>query len=149
MRFKNFYFALLILFSFFIIETSANADIKTNYIIIIDPQYGGKDLGPKNSAKGLYAKEFTLNIATQLGKLIKNNTNHKIIYTRNSDKYVSFEKRIDIINKSIGDILISFGMIQYENIDLKGIMLINSIFRLILHIRYNSTRYCNERNSHL
>ncbi|MCX6825661.1 MAG: N-acetylmuramoyl-L-alanine amidase [candidate division Zixibacteria bacterium] len=74
--------------------------------IIIDPGHGGSDygaIGPKQSEE----KEITLDIARRLTRLIRNDKSFEVSMTREEDGYVSLDQRVNIANKSKGDIFVS------------------------------------------
>ena len=74
--------------------------------IVIDPGHGGKDTG----ALGKLTTEKALNLAVALkfGNYIKENLpDVKVIYTRNTDKFVELSERADIANRNNADVFIS------------------------------------------
>ena len=92
--------ALLVL-AFVFIPHDANA-----FTIVIDPGHGGKDYG----ALGVKAREkdINLSVALLLGDMIKNELNNtKVVYTRNTDKFLSLRERANIANNASGDLFIS------------------------------------------
>lgn len=86
---------------------------KKPYIVCIDPGHGAWDYGaisPNNTAE----KDITLAIALKLGKLLEEDGNFKVIYTRASDNMDwietandSLKERIKISKISNADIFIS------------------------------------------
>ena len=86
-------------------EVSDALRIKT---VVIDPGHGGKDPGALSTNKKYREKDITLSVALKLGNLIKAKyPNVKVIYTRNTDKYVELSKRAEIANKNKADLFIS------------------------------------------
>ena len=75
--------------------------------IVIDPGHGGKDPGTFNSRLGLYEKRITLDLASRLKNLFKQNSKYEIILTRESDRYISLEERTAIANSNKSDLFIS------------------------------------------
>ena len=74
--------------------------------IVIDAGHGGRDTG----ALGKNSKEKNLNLAVALkfGNYIKENLpDVKVIYTRNTDKFVELSERADIANRNNADLFIS------------------------------------------
>jgi N-acetylmuramoyl-L-alanine amidase/type II secretory pathway predicted ATPase ExeA len=75
--------------------------------IVIDPGHGGHDTGTIG-AHGLLEKDVCLDVAMRLGQLIKKRLpNAEVIYTRDSDRYVSLEERTAIANQGKADLFIS------------------------------------------
>src|SRR5690606_3210601 len=78
----------------------------SQFTVVIDPGHGGKDPG----ALGSVAKEkdIVLSVGLKLGKLIEqNHPDVKVIYTRDSDRFVELNKRAEIANKAHADLFIS------------------------------------------
>lgn len=76
------------------------------YTLVIDPGHGGKDPG----AIGRISKEKNINLAValQLGKLVEQNMpGVKVIYTRQTDKFVALDERANIANRAKADLFIS------------------------------------------
>jgi N-acetylmuramoyl-L-alanine amidase/type II secretory pathway predicted ATPase ExeA len=75
--------------------------------IVIDPGHGGRDTGTIGP-HGLLEKDVCLDVALRLGQLIKKRLpNAEVIYTRDSDRYVSLEERTAIANQGKADLFIS------------------------------------------
>ena len=86
-------------------EVSDALRIKT---VVIDPGHGGKDPGALSTNKKYREKDITLSVALKLGNLIKAKYPQvKVVYTRNTDKYVELSKRAEIANKNKADLFIS------------------------------------------
>ena len=76
------------------------------FTVVLDPGHGGKDPGAVGK-KG-QEKNINLNVALAVGKMI--NEKHpdvKVVYTRQTDKYVTLQERPNIANDADGDIFIS------------------------------------------
>lgn len=76
------------------------------FIVVIDAGHGGKDFG----ALGVTAREkdINLSVAKLLGDMINKNIDGvKVVYTRNSDTFLSLQKRAQIANDAHGDMFIS------------------------------------------
>ena len=104
-----------------------------DFVVVIDAGHGGKDGG----AVGTYAKEkdITLNVAKLLGAKISNECeNIKVVYTRDTDKYLTLQQRANIANRAKGDLFIS---IHVNSVDLNSPGRTNvagsSVFTLGLH----------------
>lgn len=84
------------------LTTAASRD----FVLVIDPGHGGKDYG----AIGKITNEKTINlkVAKLLGdKITEVYDDVKIVYTRNSDKFISLKERANMANRSKGDLFIS------------------------------------------
>ncbi len=90
----------------FIKETrigDANYRIKK---VVIDPGHGGKD--PGCSGTGTREKEIALSIGLQLGRTLQQfYPNVEFIYTRQSDVFVTLDRRAQIANEVDADLFIS------------------------------------------
>jgi len=76
-------------------------------VIALDAGHGGKDVGAIG-ASGSYEKDITLSIVKKVGKLIEENwKNVKVIYTRDSDKFVELDERGKIANRNQAKLFIS------------------------------------------
>jgi len=76
------------------------------FTVVIDPGHGGRDPG----ALGATAKEKNINLAValNLGRHISDNHKDvKVVYTRNTDKFVELDERANIANRNKADLFIS------------------------------------------
>ncbi len=79
---------------------------KTKFTVVIDPGHGGKDPGAVGSKSR--EKDIVLSVGKKLGDLIaKNHPDVKIVYTRNTDKFVALNQRAVIANNAHADLFIS------------------------------------------
>lgn len=75
-------------------------------IFAVDPQYGGSSTGATGPT-GLKAKDVNLRVATVLRNNLVEYGGAQVVMTRDADTYVSTTKRIEIINNSNAERLIS------------------------------------------
>jgi N-acetylmuramoyl-L-alanine amidase len=76
-------------------------------VIVIDAGHGGKDAGAIG-VNGVKEKDINLAIALKLGKLIEENMKDvKVVYTRETDKFIDLYKRGKIANENNGKLFIS------------------------------------------
>lgn len=74
--------------------------------IVIDAGHGGYDTGAMGM-QGLMEKEITLAVATEVGRLLKAETDLTIYLTRQEDKELTTPDRVGIANEVNGDLLLS------------------------------------------
>lgn len=87
------------------LESTENPDVSIRKIVI-DPGHGGRD--PGCSGHGSQEKHLALNIALMVGQTISAyHPDIEVIYTRDSDVFVSLNRRAEIANKSKADLFIS------------------------------------------
>jgi N-acetylmuramoyl-L-alanine amidase len=76
-------------------------------IIVLDAGHGGKDPGTIG-VTGVYEKNVALAVALKLGTLIQKNLKGvKVVYTRNTDKFIELYRRGQIANESGGKLFVS------------------------------------------
>ena len=91
--------------------------------IIIDPGHGGKDPGAVGNHKH-YEKKIVLKLALMLKKELKTALPKiDILLTRETDKFISLEKRTAFANSKKGDLFISLHCNALENTKVRGICL--------------------------
>jgi len=73
--------------------------------VVIDAGHGGKDPGRPNK-NGILEKDIVLNIALNLGKKLEKDGN-EVIYTRDSDVFLTLRQRARIANDADADLFIS------------------------------------------
>jgi len=76
-------------------------------VIVLDAGHGGKDAGAIGIT-GAKEKDINLAITLELGKLIESKMDSiKVVYTRDSDKFVELHERGKIANRNKGKLFIS------------------------------------------
>lgn len=100
---------VVLLFSFFllcpVLLASDQFALKT---LVLDPGHGGKDPGAVSKDGKTLEKNFTLDIALKLEKLIKQAYPElKVILTRRDDRFISLDERAQIANRNNADLFIS------------------------------------------
>jgi N-acetylmuramoyl-L-alanine amidase len=76
------------------------------FTIVIDPGHGGRDTGTIGPA-GLKEKDLVLDVARQLGKMLRTRLGARVILTRTTDQFLSLEKRSEIANRAGADLFLS------------------------------------------
>jgi N-acetylmuramoyl-L-alanine amidase len=74
--------------------------------VVIDPGHGGHDQGTQGP-KGLVEKELVLDVALRVGKLIEEQMNAEVIYTRSEDTFIPLEGRTALANEKKADLFLS------------------------------------------
>ncbi len=97
---------LILAFSVFT-NAFASSDL-TLRTVVIDAGHGGKDPGAVSKDGKTREKDFTLDIAQRLEKLIqKNCPDVKTVLTRDDDTFISLDRRAEIANQCAADLFIS------------------------------------------
>ena len=86
--------------------------------VIIDAGHGGPDEG--GSIDGIDEKDIALQLAIALGKALET-TPLKIVYTRDTDRYLSLSKRVALAKKHPNGILISLHANTAESPGMRGV----------------------------
>ncbi|MCU0431562.1 MAG: N-acetylmuramoyl-L-alanine amidase [Cytophagaceae bacterium] len=102
-RYSLFFFTIILLCQSFGPARDLKYKVRT---VVIDAGHGGKDPGCKGQSK--QEKQVTLQVALELGKLIKKNyPDVRVLYTRMSDNFVELHERAAIANRNNADLFIS------------------------------------------
>lgn len=100
--FKAFLIAITLLISS---SSPLPTDFKVD-VVVIDAGHGGHDSGTQGSSSK--EKDVVLKIALKLGAYIKENIKDvKVIYTRETDKFIDLSERANIANRNHADVFIS------------------------------------------
>ena len=104
-------------------EPDTNTNVSGQKVIVIDPGHGGDDPGAVgyNSAGKAVAYESHINLAIALlvGEKLEN-SGVKVIYTRNTDKYISLQERSEIANNIGCDFFVSIHCNSIEKGSING-----------------------------
>jgi len=95
------------IFSFFSTVLFPTSVFAAPWIIAIDPGHGGKDPGAVGRNLGIYEKNVTLSIASELKALLDKDPNFRAVLTRNGDYYISVPERSEIARKFKANYLVS------------------------------------------
>jgi len=76
-----------------------------SFTVVLDAGHGGKD--PGNSGNGYSEKNISLKIVLAVGKLLENDKNIEVIYTRDDDTFLELHERSNIAQKSKADLFMS------------------------------------------
>ncbi len=98
-------FVLIFFVLLAVIAQPAHAQAK-KFVLVIDAGHGGNDPG----AVGAISREKDINLSVVLkfgGLVEKNFKDVKVIYTRNTDKYITLQERANIANQNHADLFVS------------------------------------------
>lgn len=107
MIFKKEFSVLKILILFLLYNCSFNLNAQnTKFTLVIDPGHGGHD--PGAIGKITREKDINLAVALKFGEMVSSAYNDvRVIYTRNSDRFISLQERADVANSNHADLFIS------------------------------------------
>lgn len=98
-------------------------------VITLDAGHGGDDPGAIGY-RGTYEKDVTLAIVQELGKQIEDNWQDvKVVYTRNSDKFIQLDERGKIANRNNSKLFVSVHCNASRNRKANGV----EVYMLGLH----------------
>lgn len=80
--------------------------IKDTFKVIVDASYGGSDGGSKGY-NGIIQKNINLEVALKIKSILERHDDIEVILTREDDSTVSLSERLEIINNSEADLLVS------------------------------------------
>ncbi len=80
--------------------------LKTKHSIVIDPGHGGTDSGASSVLAGRYEKEFTLDWAQRLGRLLTTK-GWQVWLTRGSDMNLGLAERVNVAEERQAELFVS------------------------------------------
>lgn len=118
-----------------------------DFVLVIDAGHGGKDIGAPGTI--INEKDVTLAVAKQFGSMVEDAFKDvKVVYTRDSDKFISLDERANKANRANGDLFIS---IHNNSVDKKSKnrKSVNgaSVYTLGLHRTEENLRVAMRENS--
>jgi N-acetylmuramoyl-L-alanine amidase len=84
------------------VDTYGQSD---NFKVTLDAGHGGKDDGAKYF--GNKEKDLTLAVTLKVGKILEQNQNVTLIYTRQTDEFIELRERAKIANRANSNLFIS------------------------------------------
>lgn len=101
-------------------QAAPSADaLLSGFVIVVDPGHGGSDpgaIGPR----GTFEKDIVLAIGLYLGKMLTE-AGADVVYTRETDKYVSIFERPAIAAEAAADLFVSIHSNSYMGNSARGI----------------------------
>lgn len=106
MKKKNIFTRIKYAIVFFAICCISNTNAQNSkFTVVIDAGHGGHD--PGAIGKITREKDINLSVSLQLGEIIAaNNNDVKVVFTRNTDRYLTLQERADIVNNNHADLFI-------------------------------------------
>lgn len=95
-------------FTFILLCSLVNAQKK--FTIVLDAGHGGTDHGANRSYSDIgyiSEKDITLSVTLMVGKMLEQDKDYKVIYTRKTDVYPSLTARTNLANSSKADLFVS------------------------------------------
>jgi N-acetylmuramoyl-L-alanine amidase len=89
-------------------------------VIVVDAGHGGRDPGTK-CITGDSEKNITMIIAIELKNLLEESGRYKVVFTRDSDTFISIQARRDKIVASNGELMISLHTDSNDDRNIRGI----------------------------
>ena len=90
-------FSVVFLLTCFTYSNEKNISaIEKDYTVVIDLGHGGKDPGTSNKDLGISEEQILTSIGNEIKQL---ETSFEVIFTRNSNNFVSLEDRVKLVNK--------------------------------------------------
>lgn len=89
----------------FLFSIVTNSQSGSKFIVILDAGHGGKDTGAKYN--GNNEKDVTLDVTLKVGKILEQNPNITVIYTRKTDVFIELTERAKIANRANANLFIS------------------------------------------
>ncbi|MBO8170510.1 MAG: N-acetylmuramoyl-L-alanine amidase [Bacillaceae bacterium] len=86
---------------------------KLGYLIVVDAGHGGKDPGAQG-VSGNVEKDFNLDVAQRLVKLLKQYKEFQVVATRQDDTFLTLDERVQIANDMNADLFISIHANAYR-----------------------------------
>ena len=104
---KPFLVPFFVLF-FFLISFNIGYAQQTDtnkFVVVLDAGHGGHD--PGNLGNGYFEKNIALNIVLKVGRILEQNPDIQVIYTRKDDTFIDLYVRGEIANKANADLFVS------------------------------------------
>lgn len=118
MKINNKNILLILVLALFLSCSAFSQSNHQTFTVILDAGHGGKD--PGNSYHGYTEKEIALKTTLKVGKLLENEKDFKIIYTRTSDVFIELANRPKIANKANANLFVSIHCNSVKNFEPSG-----------------------------
>lgn len=105
MNIKHKFGLLVFLFVFVFATNTIWAQKSEKFTVVLDAGHGGKDTGAHYHGK--MEKEANLEVTLKVGKILEQNPNINVIYTRKTDVFIELRERAKIANRANANLFVS------------------------------------------
>lgn len=104
MRYKN-HSKYLILLALLFVSTLNFGQNTPKFKVVLDAGHGGKDPGTMRGS--IKEKDIVLDVVLKIGKILEQNKDITVVYTRKTDVFIELRERANIANKAKANLFIS------------------------------------------
>lgn len=113
----------------------------TGPIVVIDAGHGGRDPGAIGRFRGIHEKDVTLAAARHLRDVLQASGRYRVVMTRNSDRFLELEERLQIARANNADLFISLHADSNPNPNARGASVYTLSERGVNRARHMIDRY--------
>lgn len=124
---------IFVFFALFFLLQVFNITAQENFKVVLDAGHGGSD--PGNLGNGYYEKDIVLKIAKAVGRLLDDDKNIEVIYTRKDDTFIELHERGTIAQNSQADLFVSI------HCDAFGSSVVNGAGTFVLGLHENDRNF--------
>lgn len=105
MNIKHKFRLVLFLIALVVSSTTVEAQKNEKFTVVLDAGHGGKDTGAHYHGK--MEKDANLDVTLKVGKILEQNPNINVIYTRKTDVFIELRERAKIANRANANLFVS------------------------------------------
>lgn len=88
------------------------------HVVVIDPGHGGADPGAVSGQ--IYEKHITLAVSKELRRQLEETGRYRVVMTRDHDKHVRLNERLNIARREKADLFISIHADKIDRVNVRG-----------------------------
>lgn len=111
-------FKKLFSIAFLLLSITVFSQNATKFKVVLDAGHGGKDPGTMRGS--IKEKDIVLDVVLKLGKMLEQNKDITVVYTRKTDVFIELRERANIANKAKANLFISVHCNGVKNTAAKG-----------------------------
>lgn len=138
---SGFYFKFFVFFFMTSIGFLHAQNKDTPFVVVLDAGHGGKDSG--NNGNGFLEKKIALNTTLAIGALLQKERGIRVLYTRDTDRYIELKNRAKVANEADADLFVSIHCDAFQSPKAYGA----GTFVLGLHRTDDNFRIAQKENS--